>query len=181
VVNRRQRAGRRPPKALVIAYAVHETGRGEVIGIDLSEAETEAFWRDFLRSLRARGLSGVKLCVSDAHTGFFPNRRSPIYTTNRDLGPSAGAAFAGSIRLCFAPVPTPTGNAMPATRLFGEKRPASEEGDDGAPLRRLGRVTGRLVAGRANTRCRVWILAVSVRLCLHVEPSIHRAVRTAGW
>jgi putative transposase len=56
-------------KALVIAYAVHETGRREVIGIDLGEAETEVFWRDFLRSLRARGLSGVRLCVSDAHTG----------------------------------------------------------------------------------------------------------------
>jgi putative transposase len=56
-------------KALVIAYAVHETGRREVIGIDLGESETEAFWRDFLRGLRARGLSGVKLCVSDAHTG----------------------------------------------------------------------------------------------------------------
>jgi putative transposase len=56
-------------KALVIAYAVHETGRREVIGIDVGEAETEAFWRDFLRGLRARGLSGVKLCVSDAHTG----------------------------------------------------------------------------------------------------------------
>jgi transposase-like protein len=56
-------------KALVIAYAVHETGRREVIGIDLGEAETEAFWRDFLRSLRARGLQGVKLCVSDAHPG----------------------------------------------------------------------------------------------------------------
>jgi putative transposase len=56
-------------KALVIAYAVHETGRREVIGIDLGESETEAFWRDFLRSLRARGLAGVKLCVSDAHTG----------------------------------------------------------------------------------------------------------------
>lgn len=53
----------------MIAYAVHETGRREVIGIDLGEAETEAFWRDFLRGLRARGLQGVKLCVSDAHTG----------------------------------------------------------------------------------------------------------------
>ena len=53
----------------MIAYAVHETGRREVIGIDLGEAETEAFWRDFLRGLRARGLQGVKLCVSDAHPG----------------------------------------------------------------------------------------------------------------
>jgi putative transposase len=56
-------------KALVVAYGVHETGRREVIGIDVGEAETEAFWREFLRSLRARGLSGVQLCVSDAHEG----------------------------------------------------------------------------------------------------------------
>ena len=56
-------------KALVVAYGVHETGRREVIGIDVGEAETEAFWREFLRSLRARGLAGVQLCVSDAHEG----------------------------------------------------------------------------------------------------------------
>jgi transposase-like protein len=53
----------------VIAYAVHETGRREVIGLDVGEAETEAFWREFLRSLRARGLTGVRLCVSDCHEG----------------------------------------------------------------------------------------------------------------
>jgi transposase-like protein len=56
-------------KCLVIAYAVHETGRREVIGLDVGEAETEAFWREFLRSLRARGLHGVRLCVSDCHEG----------------------------------------------------------------------------------------------------------------
>jgi len=56
-------------KALVVAYGVHETGRREVLGIDVGEAETEAFWREFLRSLRARGLAGVELCVSDAHEG----------------------------------------------------------------------------------------------------------------
>jgi putative transposase len=56
-------------KALVVAYGVHETGRREVIGIDVGEAETEAFWREFLRTLRARGLCGVQLCVSDAHEG----------------------------------------------------------------------------------------------------------------
>ena len=56
-------------KALVIAYAVHETGRREVIGLDVGEAETEAFWREFLQVLRARGLDGVRLCVSDAHEG----------------------------------------------------------------------------------------------------------------
>jgi putative transposase len=64
----RERGGVRH-KALVIAYGVHESGRREVIGIDVGEAETEAFWREFLRTLRARGLSGVQLVVSDAHEG----------------------------------------------------------------------------------------------------------------
>ncbi len=56
-------------KALVIAYAVHETGRREVIGLDLGEVESGAFWVEFLRSLRARGLAGVRLAVSDHHEG----------------------------------------------------------------------------------------------------------------
>ena len=53
----------------MIAYAVHETGIREVLGIDVGEAETEAFWTEFLFSLKARGLGGVRLCVSDAHQG----------------------------------------------------------------------------------------------------------------
>jgi putative transposase len=57
------------PKALVIAYSVHESGRREVIGLDIGETETEAFWVEFLRSLRERGLTGVRLCVSDEHLG----------------------------------------------------------------------------------------------------------------
>jgi transposase-like protein len=56
-------------KALVIAYAVHDSGVREVIGLDLGEVESEAFWVEFLRSLRARGLQGVRLCVSDQHEG----------------------------------------------------------------------------------------------------------------
>ena len=56
-------------KALVVAYAVHETGRREVIGVDIGEVETEAFWVEFLRSLKARGLSGCRLAISDHHEG----------------------------------------------------------------------------------------------------------------
>src|SRR3954469_12027211 len=56
-------------KALVIAYVVHETGRREVIGLDVGQIESEAFWREFLRSLKRRGLDGIRLCVSDAHEG----------------------------------------------------------------------------------------------------------------
>src|SRR3954449_11878095 len=64
----RERGGVRQ-KCLVIAYAVHESGRREVIGLAVGEAETEASWREFLRPLRARGLTGVRLCVSDCHEG----------------------------------------------------------------------------------------------------------------
>ena len=61
--------GRVVRKALVLAYGVHESGYREVIALDVGEAETEAFWRSFLRSLLERGLSGVQLVVSDAHAG----------------------------------------------------------------------------------------------------------------
>ncbi len=61
--------GRVVRKCLVLAYAVHESGYREVIGLDVGEAETEAFWRSFLRSLVERGLAGVQLVVSDAHAG----------------------------------------------------------------------------------------------------------------
>jgi len=61
--------GRVVNKALVIAHGVHETGRREILSIDVGEAETEAFWTEFLRSLVARGLVGVQLAISDAHAG----------------------------------------------------------------------------------------------------------------
>src|SRR5215218_6631706 len=61
--------GRVVRKCLVLAYGVHESGYREVIALDVGEAETEAFWRSFLRSLIERGLTGVQLVVSDAHAG----------------------------------------------------------------------------------------------------------------
>jgi putative transposase len=42
-------------KALVIAYAGHETGRREVIGLEVGEIESQAFWTEFQRSLKRRG------------------------------------------------------------------------------------------------------------------------------
>src|SRR5947199_10748806 len=61
--------GRVQRKCVVVAHAVHETGRREIIGLDVGEAETEAFWTAFLRSLVARGLIGVQLAISDAPAG----------------------------------------------------------------------------------------------------------------
>ena len=56
-------------KALVIAYGVHETGRREVVGLDVGEAETEAFWRASCGRCGLAGWRGCQLVISDAHTG----------------------------------------------------------------------------------------------------------------
>jgi putative transposase len=61
--------GRVVNKALVVAHGVHESGRREILSIDVGEAETETFWTTFLRGLVKRGLLGVQLAISDAHAG----------------------------------------------------------------------------------------------------------------
>ncbi len=55
--------------AVVVAIAVRSTGEREVLGLDVGPSEDGAFWLQFLRGLVARGLSGVKLVISDAHEG----------------------------------------------------------------------------------------------------------------
>jgi transposase-like protein len=61
--------GRVVSRAVVIAVAVRSTGEREVLGLDVGPSEDGAFWLQFLRSLVARGLGGVRLVVSDAHSG----------------------------------------------------------------------------------------------------------------
>jgi transposase-like protein len=53
----------------LIAVGVNADGQREILGIDVATAEDGAGWLAFLRSLIARGLSGVQLVVSDAHAG----------------------------------------------------------------------------------------------------------------
>jgi transposase-like protein len=56
-------------KAVVIATGVRVDGHREVLGLAVGDSEDGAFWTAFLRGLRARGLGGVKLVISDAHEG----------------------------------------------------------------------------------------------------------------
>jgi transposase-like protein len=56
-------------KAVVIATGVRADGGREVLGLSVGDSEDGAFWTQFLRSLRARGLAGVRLVISDAHEG----------------------------------------------------------------------------------------------------------------
>ena len=56
-------------KAIVVATGVTGSGDREVLGLAVGDSEDGAFWTTFLRSLRARGLAGVRLVISDAHEG----------------------------------------------------------------------------------------------------------------
>ena len=56
-------------QAIVVAVGVAADGRREVLGFDVGDTENEGFWTAFLRSLKARGLGGVQLVMSDAHSG----------------------------------------------------------------------------------------------------------------
>lgn len=56
-------------RAVVVATGVTQGGEREVLGLAVGDSEDGAFWTEFLRSLRARGLSGVRLVISDAHLG----------------------------------------------------------------------------------------------------------------
>ena len=64
-----RQAGHVVSRAVVVAVGVNGEGRREVLGLACGPAETEAFWTEFLRSLAKRGLSGVRMVVSDAHQG----------------------------------------------------------------------------------------------------------------
>jgi len=56
-------------QAVVVAIGVAADGKREVLGFDVGDSEDRAFWTGFLRTLRARGLAGVQLVISDAHEG----------------------------------------------------------------------------------------------------------------
>ncbi len=56
-------------KAIIVATGVSTDGNREVLGLAVGDSEDKAFWTAFLRSLRARGLAGVRLVISDAHEG----------------------------------------------------------------------------------------------------------------
>ena len=65
----RNTSGQVTSMAVVIATGITATGEREVLGVDIGDSEDEVFWRGFLRSLKSRGLAGVRLVISDQHAG----------------------------------------------------------------------------------------------------------------
>jgi len=56
-------------RALLIACGVSEAGEREVLGVTIAESESTESWKRFFESMQLRGLRGVKLVISDAHSG----------------------------------------------------------------------------------------------------------------
>ncbi|QPN71750.1 transposase [Synechococcus sp. CBW1108] len=56
-------------RAVVVAIGINVLGYREVLGIAVGDSEAEGFWRQFLGSIKERGLTGTRLVISDAHLG----------------------------------------------------------------------------------------------------------------
>ena len=56
-------------QAVLIAIGVDWDGRRQVLAVELANRESRSSWREFLRELKARGLSGVEFVVADDHAG----------------------------------------------------------------------------------------------------------------
>lgn len=66
--------------AVLVAIGVNQNGCREVLGVSVKISENEVHWRDFLSSLKDRGLHGVRLFISDAHEGLKAARNAVFPT-----------------------------------------------------------------------------------------------------
>ena len=62
--------------AVFVAIGVDSEGHRSVLGVSVSLSEAEVHWREFFKSLLARGLHGVELITSDAHAGLVEARKA---------------------------------------------------------------------------------------------------------
>jgi len=75
--------GRIISRAVIVAVAVNEDGKREVLGVATGPSEAETFWTDFLRSLADRGLRSVKLVIADDHKGLRAAARRVFNATHQ--------------------------------------------------------------------------------------------------
>ena len=56
-------------KAFLVVVGVRDDGYCEILGARIADGEDELFWSGLFQDLKDRGLSGVKLVISDGHKG----------------------------------------------------------------------------------------------------------------
>jgi len=71
-----RQAGSVRDAAILMASGVKSDGRRSILGVSVSLSEAEAHWRAFLEGLVKRGLHGVRLIISDDHTGIEAARKA---------------------------------------------------------------------------------------------------------
>jgi putative transposase len=62
--------------AVLLAIGVDRQGKRSVLGVSVALSEQEVHWREFLMSLKDRGLHGIELFISDAHEGLKAARKA---------------------------------------------------------------------------------------------------------
>jgi putative transposase len=108
-------------QAVVVATGVAADGHREVLGFDVGDSEDGAFWTAFLRSLKARGLHGVQLVISDAHAGLKTAIASVL------LGAAWQRCRVHFLRNVLAQVPKGSAEMVAATirTIFAQPSPAA--------------------------------------------------------
>ncbi len=56
-------------KAFLVVIGIRDDGYREILGAKIADGEDELFWSGLFQDLADRGLSGVKLVISDGHKG----------------------------------------------------------------------------------------------------------------
>jgi putative transposase len=56
-------------RAVLVAIGIDWEGRRRILGVELAGRESTTSWRDFLIGLKARGLAGVRMAITDDHPG----------------------------------------------------------------------------------------------------------------
>jgi transposase-like protein len=69
-------AGQVRDAAVLVATGITPEGERQVLGVSVSLSEHETHWKAFLKSLKDRGLNGMKLIISDDHEGLGAARRA---------------------------------------------------------------------------------------------------------
>jgi len=96
-------------RAVVVATGITEDGGREVLGLMVGDSESEAFWSEFLRPLRERGLSGVRLVIGDHHSGLAKAIRKVM------LGAAYQRCRVHFLRNTFAVIPKGAAEMVAAT------------------------------------------------------------------
>ena len=136
----------------MITDALHETGVREVLGLEIDEVESGAFWVEFLRSLRSSRLQGVRRCVSEDPRGLLAIARVLSCRWQRGTGRFRGnvprvaeRSAAEEDPIAFHAFPRRTGSSC--ARPIGAGQPR-----DWPPHRQSSRHSARVAAEPRGSR-----------------------------